>query len=214
MNSQERIIRKTVEFIFDQYISGYNNGNEWSKKIESKVLVSEKQIIEAVYSKQPYFIADEVLYFFLAINQQLIRTSECLLIEKVDVFPLFPFPLVCPLSLSPKYLDLWQDMETYMDLFIGEHWFLRTPRLEQSCEQAPIYCLRQGIDDIYEEDSSGIICYSSLTSLLLMVAECYRTGAYYFDFSWKEDLSKSQVIFQKFNEGLMFRSPNSPKSFF
>jgi hypothetical protein len=212
MNNQELIIRETVEFIFDQYISGYIDKH--NRKHESKVLISEQQIIEAVHSKKPYFIADEVLYFFLAINQQLVRTSECLLIEEIDIFPLFPFPFIFPLSLSPEYLVLWQDIEKYTTLFMGEHWFLRTPMLNKPCDQAPIYCLRQGVDDVYEEDASGILCYSSLTNLLLMVAECYRTGAYYLDSYWKEDLRKSELIFNKFHKGLKFRSPNEFTHFF
>lgn len=208
MNSQERIIRETVEFIFDQYISEYLDRRE--RKYEMKVLISEQQIIETVYSKQPNFIADEVLYFFLAINQQLIRTSECLLVEEIDIFPLFPFPFVFPLSLSPEKIKLWGD-EKYLTIFMGEHWFLRSYMSGEPSPQAPIYCWRQDVDD---EDSNGIICYSSLTNLLLMVAECYRTGAYYLDTFWKEDLSKSELIFNEFHEKLPFRSPNEFTHFF
>jgi hypothetical protein len=210
MNRQQQIIRESMEYIFNQYIHGLSINIK--NKINPKVLISQQQIIESVLSKKPYFIADEVLYFLLSVNEQLVKTSECLLIEEVDIFPLFPFPFVLPLSLSPDKLDSWEEMEEYLDLFMGEHWFLRSPRLNKSLPQAPIYCLRQDIDD-YE--SSGIICYSSLTNLILMVAECYRQEAYYVqDSLWKEDLKKSEVIFQQFNEGLLFKSPNSADSFF
>jgi hypothetical protein len=213
MDSQEIIIRRTVGFIFEKYVSKLQTNIKETMRTTS--LMSDQYIIQAVTSSQIYFIADEILFFYLAINEQLINFSTQLLVEEVDSFPMFPFPVVLPLSSTVDQLEMWKNIEPYIDLFMAEHCFFRTPRLEIKSSEAPIYCCRQDIDD-YE--SSGILCYSSLTNLLLMVAECYETGAYYFHRPssygyWKEDFSKSEPIFRKYHTGLKFRSPHEPTHF-
>jgi hypothetical protein len=216
MNSQEQIIRETVQFILEKYTSGM----KMDKTIKTlrTTSVTEQDIIESMNAKSPYCIADEVLYFLLAIHDQITSSYKCLLStdKSISVFQLFPFPLVLPMPFLIDDLKKWTSMEEYMDLFMGEHCFFRTPRLTHASEYAPIYCCRQDVDD-YE--SSGITFYSSLTNLLLMMAECYETGAYYCDKSdvfntWKEDLSKSEVIFHKYHPDLPFRSPNELDDFF
>jgi hypothetical protein len=216
MNSQEQIVRETVQFILEKYTSGI----KIDKAIETHrtISVTEQDIIESMSAKLPYCVADEVLYFLLAIHDQITSSYKCLLSaeESIPMFRLFPFSLVLPMSFLIDDLKRWTSMEKYVDLFMGEHCFFRTPRLNQRSECAPIYCCRQDVDDY---DSSGITCYSNLTNLLLMIAECYETGAYYYDKSnafatWKEDLNRSEVIFRKYHPGLPFRSPNELDHFF
>lgn len=53
-----------------------------------------------------------------------------------------------------------------------------------------------------------VICYANLTSLILMIAECYETGAYYVDSTktfLKEDTTKSDKIFRKYNPNIQNR---------
>jgi hypothetical protein len=213
VNEQETLIRKTLEFIFKANIS---QRNLKPSKIERKVSIPREYIIEAFRLLQPYYVADEVLFFYLSINDLLTEYSGCFLgRDRINgnIFRLFPFELVYPLSpgLNPR-MSCWIDLDEPFCLFQGDGYFLNTPILESPQSQAPItYFLKFGGDEI--------LCYSSLTNLLLMVAECYDTDAYYYDRSksweaqWREELSKSEAIFYKYNPGLTFRSPNEPGHF-
>jgi hypothetical protein len=51
---------------------------------------------------------------------------------------------------------------------------------------------------------SPIIAYTSLTSLMCMIAECYETGAYYINKEGflDEDRTKSEPIFRKYNSDI------------
>jgi hypothetical protein len=56
------------------------------------------------------------------------------------------------------------------------------------------------------------ICYLSLTNLILAIAQCYETGAYYVKHGTRlkylqEDKTKSELIFSKYHPDLPFHSP-------
>lgn len=62
------------------------------------------------------------------------------------------------------------------------------------------------------ERQEGRICYVSLTNLILAIAECYETGAYYIKHGVRlrylqEDKIKSELIFSKYNPEIPFYSP-------
>lgn len=60
----------------------------------------------------------------------------------------------------------------------------------------PVWCVFMSEDPV--------ICFTNLTSLMLMIAECYETGAYYVNSEGylEEDESKSELIFRKYNPGI------------
>jgi hypothetical protein len=212
MSELENTIRTTLEFILKTNISKRNPGFE---KIDRQVSMPREYIIDAVKSAEPYYIADEVLLFYLATNDLLVDYGGYLLSNNEplngNIFRLFPFELVMALSPLVRMMS-WKDIEPYPNLFVGDGYFLNTCRLEAPQAHAPISCCLK-----FEEDE--ILSYSNLTNLLLMVAECYETNAYYYDQSeswmadWREDFSKSEVIFHKYNPGLKFRSPNKLEHF-
>jgi hypothetical protein len=228
----ECTIRKAINFIISKYIEPYqakdlkalmqNQGGIDFQKIKTKFNQHHESIIKAVTAPEPlHYIADEVLFFYLAINFELANNAEYLLSrdQPLDTpFPIFPFPLVealIPWRLLPR-IEAWKEIEPYLLLFVGDNYFLRTPRLTNKQATAPIYCAIKDIHDLEEDE--GILCYSSLTNLLLMVAECYETGAYYFHKSstygsWREDFSKSEPIFHKYHPSLPFRSPHESSHF-
>jgi hypothetical protein len=221
MNALENIIRETIVFIVNKYIEPFKKNCVNPDEFKRKVSQSKEFIITVISAAEPFHIADEVLFFYLAINDEIANHSEYLLSKSEPLrfaFPIFPFPLVnslAPLALQHQ-IELWKHLESYITLFEGANYFLRTPRLPNKQATAPIYCAVKDIHD-FEEDE-GILCYSSLTNLLLMVAECYETGAYYFHKpstygSWREDFSKSEPIFHKYHPGLPFRSPHESSHF-
>jgi hypothetical protein len=163
-------------------------------------------------------VADEVVYLFLAINEvQKKYGNKLMTISGSSFFSLFPFWLIYPAEVYDIVDNHENDDEEYKDgipIIHGDDRILFfTPTLTEKAPQAPIY-YKWGIDDPAELT----LCYSSLTNLLLMVAECYETGAYYFhkssaQGSWKEDFSKSELIFYKYHPGLPFRSPHELSHF-
>jgi hypothetical protein len=218
MNSANNIIKSTLRFIVDKYIKILKKSGYSSIEIKRKFIQPEESIIKALAAAQPYYVADEVLYFYLEINNILAERSGYLLSEETSMFPLFPFSYVmplAPLNLSHQ-IALWENIEPHICLFMGENFCLYTPRLNSKQATAPIYCSIKDVHDLDEDE--GILCYSSLTNLLLMVSECYETGAYYFYKpstygSWREDFSKSEPIFYKYHPGLPFRSPHELSHF-
>ncbi|BAY12923.1 SMI1/KNR4 family protein [Calothrix sp. NIES-2098] len=66
----------------------------------------------------------------------------------------------------------------------------------QEKESSPIWLVHMGAEPV--------ICYTSLTNLMLMIAECYETGAYYINQEGflEEDRAKSASIFCKYNPGI------------
>jgi hypothetical protein len=222
MNDEKLIIEEAIYFIADKYLSAfdrYRSPEKTSKK--NTKLITDREILD-LFSALPFYVADEVIYFFLAINKIEEKYGEDLIRPEHSFFPLFPFWLIYPChvyDIVENYHDYdcdgYNEYQHGLPIIHGDDRILFfTPALKEKSSQSSIY-YRWGIDD----PSSGTLCYSSLTNLLLMVSECYATDAYYFykysssSGSWKEDFSKSQVIFQKHHPGLPFRSPHEIEHF-
>lgn len=219
MNDREQYIRQVVSYIIEQYLTPFKNKEQTKWEFDERITQPSESIITAVEAASPFCIADDVLYYFLAMNDEIANNAQYLLYKNTKpirfVFPVFPFDLVsalAPLDLSVQ-VKLWQNIEPYIVLFEGENFFLRTPRLAIHQQTAPIYFAVKDIDDMQEDE--GILCYSSLTNLLAMVADCYETGSYQYHKStgWQEDLKKSEPIFYKYHPGLPFRSPHELSHF-
>lgn len=78
--------------------------------------------------------------------------------------------------------------------------FYYIPGDEKDKETSPIWCSPMGEECEF--------FYPSLTHLMLMIAECYETGAYYVksekNLYLEEDENKSKLIFCKYNPGWDF----------
>jgi hypothetical protein len=202
MNNTSSVINSIVTSYLRPYI------NKGSKVIPHKRrLFQSREFILKLYEPYQYFIADEVLEFYLEVNAVILNDDGYLLNDKTPGFRLFPFSLVFPdapldLLYPVDPLRQFELIESYICLFQIEKFFLCTPCLKTRTAEAPIYLFAMS-------ESEGTIWYSNLTNLLLMVAECYEEGAYYYSCNcWKEDFGKSEVIFHKYHSGLPFRSPN------
>jgi hypothetical protein len=212
MNILESIIRENISFIAERYMIGTD-----AYQPKEKIQLPEETKIIKLFSNQSCIIADEVMYFFLAVNKIQRKYGTSLMsIPESEFFPLFPFWLIYPSEVDEiiynychHYEDAIEDYQNQILIVHGDDRVLFfTPVLEQSSSQSPIY-YKWGIDD----PADFTLCYSSLTNLILMVAECYKTGAYYYHRSvrggtWKEDFSKSEPIFYKYHPNLPFRSPH------
>jgi hypothetical protein len=204
MKNRENIVKETTFYIVNRFL-----------RSDYKFTKSQDYIGKKFPADSPYYIADEAWYFNMAINDLLVIYAKHFLDKETSMFPMFPFSYVFPLD--PLWLSVRKNIDPHVCLFMGENFFLCTPRLSKKQETAPIYCFVKDIHDLDEDE--GILCYSSLTNLLLMVAECYTTGAYYYgeigmyDATWREDFSKSEPIFHKYHPGLPFRSPRELEHF-
>jgi hypothetical protein len=205
-------ISSVIDSIVTSYLRPCKNKGLKTVPHKRRLFQSRESILE-LYEPYQYFVADEVLEFYLAINAVILDDDGYLLNDKTPGFSLFPFSLVFPdaplnLLCPVDPLRQFELIESHICLFQIEKFFLCTPSLKTRTAEAPIYLFAMS-----ESESEGTIWYSSLTHLLLMVAECYEEGAYYYDKSascncWKEDFGKSKVIFHKYHFGLPFRSPN------
>jgi hypothetical protein len=218
MNNEKRLIQDTLHFIVEQYISKYDI-SPLKKSTDRKrtKFLTEQEIVE-LFSKLPFYVADEVIYFFSTIEEIQKEDNTGLINMPGHSFSVvFPFWMISPgwvYDRIENYQD-WCEYQSY-DLYIihgDDKIVFSTPVLQSKTSEAPIY-YHWGLD--YTD--KGILCYSSLTNLLLMVAECYKTGAYHFQQSsiggyWKEDFTKSELIFDKYHPGLTFRSPHELNHF-
>ena len=214
----ESLIQKNIDFIVRQNI--FEHEEYQSKKIVDKEIIalSSSQEIVRLFSSKLLFIADEVVHLFLAINEvQEKHGNKLMTMPGSSFFSLFPFCLIHPAEVYDIIDNYENDHEDYqhgIPIIHGDDRILFfTPILTEKAAQAPIY-YKWGIDDPAELT----LCYSSLTNLLLMVAEGYETGAYYFHKSgtygsWQENFTKSEPIFHKYHPGLPFRSPHELSHF-
>jgi hypothetical protein len=217
MNALESTILESMLFVSERYMLG---AEVYQPKKEIQ-LPEETEIVE-LFSNPLCLVADEVLYFFLSVNKIQRKYGASLMsIPGNDFFPLFPFWLIYPGEVDEviynycyHHENAVEDYQNLIPIIHGDDRILFfTPILKAKAVQAPIY-YKWGIDDPAELT----LCYSSLTNLLLMVAECYETGAYYFQKSsiygsWREDFIKSEPIFHKYHAGLPFRSPHELSHF-
>jgi hypothetical protein len=213
MNNIELIVTDNLFFIAEKYML-----KRESYQSKEEISLPEATDIIKLFSNLSCIFADEVIYFFLAINKiQRKYSGSLMILPRDDSFPLFPFWLICPSEVDgiiDNYQDDDEDYQYGLPIIHGDDRILFfTPTLTEKAAQAPIY-YKWGIDDPAELT----LCYSSLTNLLLMVAECYETGAYYFHKSstygfWREDFTKSEAIFHKYHPGLPFRSPHELSHF-
>jgi hypothetical protein len=206
MTDEELIITEAVQFIAEKYMLGREDCQP-----KDEIYLSEEAEIIELFSNLSYLIADEILYFLLAINKVQKKYGNLLMsLPRDDGFSLFPFWFICPSEVD----EIIYNYQDGIPIIHGDDRILFfTPTLIEKAPQAPIY-YKWGIDDPVELT----LCYSSLTNLLLMVAECYETGAYYFHKSstygsWREDFTKSEPIFHKYHPGLPFRSPHELSHF-
>jgi hypothetical protein len=214
MNNEQKLIRDTLYFIIEQYISNYDLSQFKENTARKRTKFLAAQEVVSLFSTLPFNVADEVIYFFSTIED--IQKEDDTGIINTPGYPIviFPFWMIEPGTVYDT-IDNYQDWCEY-DLYIlhgDDRIIFSTPVLKEKTFEAPLY-YHWGRDDT----EKGILCYSSLTNLLLMVAECYKTGAYYFHKSgvhgsWKEDFTKSELIFNKYHPGLKFRSPHELNHF-
>lgn len=214
MNNEQNLIKDTLYFIVEQYISKYELSKFKEKAARKRTKFLAQQEIAALFSELPFYVADEVIYFLSTI-EEIQQKDDTGLLNTID-YPLviFPFWMIETGAIYDR-MENYQDWCEY-DLCIihgDDRIIFSTPVLQEKRSEAPIY-YHWGLDDI----EKGILCYSSLTNLLLMVAECYKTGAYYFrksgvDGYWQEDFTKSEPIFHKYHPDLKFRSPHELEHF-
>ena len=209
MNNEQGLIRDTLHFIVEQYVSKYDLSQVKENTARKRTKFFTEQEVVQLFSKLPFYVADEVVYFFSTIEE--IQKEDDTGLLNTPEYPLviFPFWMIEPgavYDIIENYQD-WCEHDLYI-IHGDDRIIFSTPVLQEKTFEAPIY-YHWGHDD----PEKGILCYSSLTNLLLMVAECYETGAYYFyksgiHGSWQEDFTKSEVIFNKYHPGLKFRSPH------
>ncbi|MEL6459648.1 MAG: hypothetical protein AAFQ91_15545 [Cyanobacteria bacterium J06621_15] len=84
-------------------------------------------------------------------------------------------------------------------LFSIDKSFFFTVGSSEEQELSPIWVMHMG--------DEPVLCFHSLTNLLLMIAECYETGAYYVDEKGylEEDIDKSSLVFNKYNPDIKNR---------
>jgi hypothetical protein len=215
VNNEQKLIRDTLYFIVEQYVSKYDRSQMEESTDRKRTKFLAEQEIVSLFSNLPFNVADEVIYFFSTIED--IQKEDDTGIINIPGYPIviFPFWMIEPGAVY-NIIDNYQDWCEY-DLYIlhgDDRIIFSTPVLQEKTSEAPIY-YHWGLDN----KEKGILCYSSLTNLLLMVAECYKTGAYYFYESadihgyWRENFTKSELIFNKYHPGLKFRSPHELSHF-
>ena len=119
----------------------------------------------------------------------------------------FPFHVFYSLEESLGFnhniVDYWDEAQSMslhsLVLFSENKSFFFTVGSCEEKESSPIWVMHMG--------DEPVICFQSLASLLLMMAECYKTGAYYIDSKGylEEDTIKSSLIFSKYNPDIKNR---------
>jgi hypothetical protein len=213
MNDEKRLIKEAIYFMAEKYVSAFSKFTFKESIATEKKFPTEQEVLE-LFSKLPFCIADEVIYFFLTINEVQKKYGNNLMILPEHSFvTLFPFWMIAPSEVY-DIVDNYHAYHEYqhygLDIIHGNDKILFfTPALSENKYESPIY-YHWGMDD-----NNGILCYSSLTNLLLMVADCYENRAYYYreSIGWQEDFTKSKIIFNKYHPGLLFRSPRQLEHF-
>ncbi|BAY83230.1 PBS lyase HEAT-like repeat protein [Calothrix parasitica NIES-267] len=107
------------------------------------------------------------------------------------------------LGFNSNIIDYWDDaqsmsLHTLILFSIDKSFFFTVSSCEEQ-ELSPIWVMHMG--------DEPVVCFESLTNLLLMISDCYETGAYYVDNKGylEEDTAKSNLIFSRYNPDIKNR---------
>ncbi|MBV6628163.1 MAG: SMI1/KNR4 family protein [Rivularia sp. (in: Bacteria)] len=107
------------------------------------------------------------------------------------------------LGFNQSIVDYWDDAQSMslhsLILFSIDKSFFFTVGSCEEKESSSIWVMHMG--------NEPVVCFQSLTHLLLMMAECYKTGAYYVNDKGylEEDTAKSTLVFKIYNPDIQNR---------